>query len=672
MDAIWLLLLSIMVFGLGAVASLLLSRFKRAARITSGSIGAVASLIGLLAAVRAAGVIPGLLQLPAPLPFGHFALEMDGLSALMVGIICVVNLAASIYSISYLGHYTNRSLGSLGFFTNLFVAMMLLVVTVANAFYFLVFWEMMTLASYFLVIFESEKKESIQAGYLYMLVAHAGTALIMICFFIFYSSAGSFDFAAFRQAQLSPLLRNLAFLLAFAGFGAKAGIVPLHIWLPRAHPAAPSHISALLSGVMIKTAIYGILRVCVDFLGASVLWWGVVVLSFGALSAILGVLFALAERDIKRVLAYSSVENIGIILLGVGTGMIGLAIGQPIMALLGFLAALYQTLNHSFFKSLLFLGAGSVDYRVHNRDLNKMGGLGRLMPFTGLTFLVGALALAAIPPSNAFVSEWFTYQAFFTSGSSPNFAVRAALPLSAMILALTGALAVMLAVKTYGSVFAGPARAKQAEDVREVPGPMLAGLGLLAIGCIALGIGAPLIAPGLANIVVGTLHGSSFPVARASWVYPGNPEQAFLSMPLILLLLLGLLTVPWALVAVYRGYKAGRRTVPDPWACGYAYESSMSISSSSYEEPLSVIFGGLYSLRAALRKPMQAIGEWSGRSRKSISEMEPVLENLIRQPTSRTLAYLGQQIQALQMGDIRMYCLYIVLTLAILLIVIFR
>jgi hydrogenase-4 component B len=672
MNAIQLLLLSILIFVLGSILSLILSASKQAARIVSGWAGAIASVVGVIAAIQALVVVPAPLNLLGQLPFGNFIVQMDGLSALMVGIISFVSLAASVYSISYLAHYADRNLGLLGFFTNLFIPLMLLVVTVANAFYFLIFWEMMTLASYFLVIFESEKKESVQAGYLYMLVAHAGTALIMLSFFIFYSSTGSFDFSAFRHAQLSPILRDVVFLLGFIGFGAKAGVVPLHIWLPRAHPAAPSHISALLSGVMIKTAIYGILRVCVDFLGPSVLWWGVLVLVFGALSAILGVLFALAEHDIKRVLAYSSVENIGIILLGVGTGMLGLAISQPALVMLGFLAALYHTLNHAFFKSLLFLGAGSLDYRLNDRNLNDMGGLGKLMPLTGLSFLVGALAMSAIPPLNGFVSEWFTYQAFFTASESHEIVLRALLPLCAMILAFTGALAMMVAIKTYGVAFSGPARTRQAAQASEVPVAMTISMILLAIGCILLGICAPLIVPNLSNVVTGLFKLPPVSVAQATWIFPVVPDQALLSTPFILILLLGLIVVPVVLVAVYHGYKAGWRSVKDPWACGYGYSSKMSVSVSSFDEPVIATFGTPYGIRLRLKKPMDAIADWSSRTRAAFLRMEPVIENVVRRPVTSTVEYLGLRIQALESGDVRLYCLYIILTLAILLIVIFR
>ncbi len=672
MDAIQLLLLSLSVFGVGALASLLLNGSSRTARYISGMAGMLGSLVGLLAAILAVANKPATLELLIPLPFGHFYLQMDSLSTLMIGMISVLGFAASLYSIFYLEQYDKRNLGVLGFFTTLFIAMMMLVVTVANAFYFLIFWEMMTVASYFLVIFESEKKEAIRAGYLYMLVAHAGGALIMLSFFIFFANAGSFDFAAFRQAQLSPVVRDVIFLLAFIGFGAKAGMVPLHIWMPGAYSAAPSHVSALMSSVMKKTAIYGILRVCVDLLGASVLWWGLLVLFFGAISAVLGVLFALAERDLKRMLAYSSVENVGIILLGIGTGMVGLATQQPIVALLGFLAALYHALNHSFFKGLLFLGAGAVDYRLHTRDLNQMGGLVRRMPWTGLAFLTGALAVAAIPPFNGFVSEWFTYQAFFNASSDPNFVVRVFAPLCAVLLSLAGALAAMLYIKAYGGAFTGPARSEPASQAHEVPGTMLTSMFILAVGCLALGLGAPLVAPYLMNVAASLPGTTAMTVASGVWVYPANLSQAILSTPLVAILLVGLLTVPFVVVTLYGGFKAGRRTVVDPWSCGYGYSPRMSVSASSFDQPMKATFRSLYSLRPMIQKPLDATAAWSKRLREVIVRAEPLLESWITRPTARAVEYLGEHIQALQMGDIRVYCLYIILTLAVLLIVIFK
>jgi len=672
MDTIQILLLSVSLFGVGAFLSLLLNGFSRAARVTAGLIGTIASIVGLAAAFLAAIEIPSPLTLPVPLPFGQFTLQMDGLSTLIVGMISLLGLAVNFYSISYLGQYSNRNLGVLGCCTNLFIAMMLLVATVTNAFYFLIFWEMMTLASYFLVTFESEKKGAIRAGYLYMLIAHAGGMLIMLSFFIFFLTTGSFDFAAFRQAELSPALKDLIFLLAFIGFGAKAGIVPLHFWMPPAYSAAPSNAVSLMASVMKKTAIYGILRVCVDLLGTPVLWWGLLVLFFGALSAILGILFALAERDLKRILAYSSIENVGIILLGIGTGMIGLATHQPIVALIGFLAGLYHALNHSFFKGLLFLGAGSVDYRLHTRNLNEMGGLGRLMPWTALTFLIGGFSIAAMPPLNGFVSEWFTYQAFFTASNGQDFIVRVSLPLCVALLALVGTLSAMVAIKMYGGAFTGPARSEVAGQASEVPGLMLGGMAFLAIGCILLGLGAPFIASYLTNVIASTLNVPTMVVASGPWVYPGNITQGVLSTPLTAALLLGLLVVPVLLVAIYGGRRAGKRMVDDPWACGYGYSSQMSVTASNFDQPIAVTFSGIYLLRSVTQRPLEAVGSWSKRLREKIAYAEPVLESIVKGPTTQVVDYVGRHIQALQMGDIRMYCLYIIITLVSLLIVIFK
>jgi hydrogenase-4 component B len=672
MDAIQLLLLSVALFGAAAFVSLLLNGFSQAVRVISNLLGMTASIIGLAAALRSAiGGSPSLV-LSAPLPFGHFALQMDGLSTLMVGMIGLLAFAVCFYSISYLGQYSNRNLGVLGFCTNLFIALMLLVVTIDNAFYFLIFWEMMTLASYFLVTFESEKKEAIRSGYLYMLIAHAGGALIMMSFFVFFLTTGSFDFVAFRQAELTPALRSLVFLLAFIGFGAKAGMVPLHVWTPSAYSAAPSHASALMSSVMKKTAIYGILRVCVDFLGTPFLWWGVLVISLGALSTVLGVFYALTEQDLKRILAYSSIENVGIILMGIGTGMIGLATHQSTVTLLGFLAALYHALNHSFFKGLLFLGAGAVDYRLHSRNLNEMGGLGRSMPWTGLGFLIGALAVSAIPPLNGFVSEWFTYQAFFAASSEQDFIVRASMPLCAALLALAGTLALMVAIKMYGGAFVGPVRSEKARQAREVPASMLSGMAFLAIGCVFLGLGAPFVTPYLARVVTSTLGGSLQPVASGIWVYPSDSVQAVLSTPLIAILLLGLLIVPVILVALYRGHQSGERVVKDPWACGYGYTSQMAMTANNFNQPITVTFTSIYKLRAAIVERLKVIGSWSKQILATISRAEPFVENIIKGPTTRTVDYISQRVQVLQMGDIRMYCLYIVITLVILLIVIFR
>lgn len=672
MDPIRWLFISVLLFIVAGLLSLLLRGAGRTARIVSGMLGMAASAAGGLAAVSAFVQGPASLELPGLPIFGQFAIELDSFSALMVGMISLLAFCTSLYSIAYLEEFDKRGVGELGFFNSLFVAAMLLVVSAANAFYFLIFWESMTLASYFLVIFEQEKKESVRAGYIYFLIAHIGTALIILAFLLFYGYAGSFDFAAFRAATLPPATKDIIFLLAFFGFGAKAGIVPLHIWLPRAHPAAPSHASALLSGVMIKTAVYGIIRLSVDLLGAPVWWWGFIVLLFGALSALLGILYALDERDLKRLLAYSSVENIGIILMATGTGMIGMAIGLPMLAVLGFLAALYHAVNHAVFKGLLFMGAGAVIHRTQTHNMNEMGGLARLMPWTGLMFLTGALAISAIPPLNGFVSEWFLYQSLFMGSTQDPGILRFLGPVFAMLLGLVGALAAMCFVKAYGTTFMGPPRSPSARWAGEVPGAMLAGMGILSVSAVLLGVGAPVVTPFLGGIAASLAKAPAQLLSRGILVFPGASAQAILSTPLVLALLAGLLTIPLLAVFLLGGFRAGQKSDAEPWACGYGYSPEMSVSAGNFAQPLRLAFQPLYGLRGWLQMPLNEIAAYFRKMNGGLPRAEPVVERAVSDPISSTSRFLGRQIQRLQMGDVRMYCLYIFLALAVLLIMIFR
>lgn len=668
-----LFLLSILLYIAGAVASLALNRAGKMANYASGISAFVAASAGMASAISVLARGTGFtVEAVGVIPFARLIFQVDIFSAFMVLVISLLAAATAIYSLSYQEEYIGRGAGVLGFLNNIFIASMVLVVTSGNVFYFLVFWELMTLASYFLVSFEQENKEAVDAGFLYFLVAHAGTAMIMLSFFIFFLSTGSFDFASFRSANLSPVTKNLAFLLAFFGFGAKAGIIPLHIWLPRAHPAAPSNVSALLSGVMIKTAIYGILRVGVDFLGSSVWWWGLTVLAFGAISAVVGVLYAISENDLKRLLAYSSIENVGIILMGAGVGMMGVASGHPVLGVLGLLAGLYHLINHAVFKGLLFLGAGSVIYRLHTKNMEEMGGLARKMPWTGCTFLAGALSISAIPPLNSFVSEWFIYQSLFMASTGSFIAVRALSPLFAVMLALTGALAAMCFVKAYGVTFAGTSRSVRAQEAREVPVPMLAGKAFLAAGCIALGLGAPVVAPYIVKVASALLGTSPVRVSNGLLVFPASSSQAVLSTPLMLFLLVGLVTLPLLIVALQGGMQAGRRIDAEPWACGYKYSPRMVYASAAFAQPLHVLFHSAYWLRSTLEGPGYAIASYCKGALAYLARMESMWEDYIYVPLARGTVNLSKRVQALQTGNIRLYCVYIILTLVVLLIATLR
>lgn len=672
MNPLSLLLISIAIYTLGAISPLLLSDTSRHARRVSGLLGLLASLTGINAFVLSRGTPTSSLVLFSIAPFGRLIIQMDALSTFLVGLISLIGAATSIYS---LAQYSEKpgvlSSRLVSFFTNLFMAAMLLVVTVANAFFFLIFWELMTLISYFLVTWEYEKKEVVRAGFIYMLVAHAGAALIMLAFFLIFQRADSFDFSDLRQVSLSKGVKDLVFLLAFLGFGAKAGMVPLHFWTPDTYAAAPNHVSALMAGVMKKTAIYGILRVCIDILGVPVLWWGLLILFFGGLSTIFGAFYALSERNLKRMLAFSSVENVGIILMGIALGVIGLSVQLPALAVLGFLAALYHSLNHAFFKGLLFLGAGSVIEQVGTADLNKMGGLARRMPWTAAAFLVGALSISAIPPFNGFVSEWFTYQTLFVASQSSLIEVHAISPLFAILLAIAGAFAVMVYIKAYGGAFTGPARTEWAASAQEVTPFALVSKAYLVAGCLALGLGAPWITPLIANIAASFTGMPAISVSSGWFIYPSNVDQAVFSPPLVMLLLLSLLIVPLIIVAVYRGRQAGRRRDVEPWMCGYGYAPQMSLSATSFDQPVKVSFHWLYWLRTLVIGPYKAIASSARSTLGWVERAEPVVEKVVTRPTARLVETAGLWIQALQMGDIRVYCLYIIVTLAVLLIAIF-
>lgn len=662
------LALALALYLASALLSLCLARQETLAIRLAGIGGLLAGLAGLGAALP---VLLNGLTLTAAFdgPFVAFArltLRLDPLAAFMILVISLLAAVCALYSLAYLQEYRGRA-WALGFYVNLFVASMIALVVTDNAFYFIILFEVMSLSSYFLVIADQDE-EAIGAGLLYFLIAHAGSVLIMAAFFLLYRASGSLDFAAFRQTPLPPLQASLVFLLAFFGFGAKAGMLPLHGWLPRAHPAAPSHASALMSGVMVKIGIFGIIKVGIDLLGAGIVWWGVLVVAFGAVSSVLGVLYALAEHDIKRLLAYHTVENIGIILMGVGVGMIGIATHHPLLAALGLLGGLYHLLNHAVFKGLLFLGAGAVIYRLHTKDMEKMGGLARRMPYTALAFLIGCMAISALPPLNGFVSEWFTYQSLFTLSHEGSFALRLIAPLAIVMLAITGALAAMCFVKVYGISFSGAPRSEKADRAREVPWPMTLAMGVLALLCVALGVGASLVAPIITQVAV-SLTGSAAPVvAQGVTLFPGNPAQTTLSTPLIFILLLALPLLP---LLLYVGAKGGRlafRQRGTPWACGYEYDASMAASAGSFTQPLRVLFAPLYRLRKTLDPApmMQSTLEYTTHAAE---RAEPFLDNRVVLPLASALQRVSRAMQWIQHGDFRLYCLYVVAALVVLLLV---
>ena len=691
MTALGYLSVSILLYIAGSLGSLVFSKSENTAIKLSGILGALGGVAGLFASLpvlfngTTAVEKTVVKQLYSPFYFADFMIRLDPLAAFMVMVISLLVVAASIYSISYMEEYKGKGAWAMGFFMNTFIASMVALVVSDNAFYFIIFFEMMSLASYFLVIAEQDEK-AVNAGLQYFLIAHAGSVLILISFYMLYRATGSMNFASFETLRGAETLRDAAhalptwessviFLLAFFGFGAKAGMIALHGWLPKAHPAAPSNGSALMSGVMVKIGVFGIIKVGIVFLGAQVLWWGFVVLGFGCVSSVLGVLYALAEHDIKRLLAYHTVENVGIILMGVGVGMIGMTTGHPVIAALGLLGGLYHLLNHAVFKGLLFLGAGSIIFRTHTKDMEKMGGLAKVMPYTALAFLIGTMAISALPPLNGFVSEWFIYQSLLSlsHGSSLSHGVSMAVqvggPIAIIMLAITGALACMCFVKVFGVSFCGAPRSENARNAEEVPAPMVIGAWILAIMCVVLGLASPWIAPVISSVATSVISMDAVNVAQGAALIPADSTRAILSTPVIIIALTVLILVPVILVSLFRGHALKRRTKKDlPWACGYGYEDRMTVSAGGFTQALRSMFAPLYTMRKIL-DPAPAMNAVLTATTNAARKTEPVFDEYIIMPVSRLIIRMAEKIKVMQHGDFRIYCLYMVIALLVLLFV---
>ena len=614
---------------------------------------------GLLA--LAAGAVETV-SLPFGLPWLSWHLRLDALSAFFLCLIGLVGTGVALYTPGYAREFEHGRdpLPVLGLFTGLFLAGMLLVVLADDAFLFMVAWELMSLSSYFLVAFQHEQAASRRASLLYLLMAHIGALCILLAYGVLFGFGHGFQFEAMRQAALPGGWATVAFTLAFIGFGMKAGLVPIHAWLPEAHPAAPSHVSALMSGVMLKVAVYGFVRFCFDLLGDLRWEWGVAVLAVGSVSALMGVLYALMQHDLKRLLAYHSVENIGIIYIGLGLSLLFAGTGHPRLAALGLVAALYHTINHALFKSLLFLGAGAVVHSTHQRDLEQMGGLLRRMPWTGLFFLVGCVSISALPPFNGFVSEWLTFQAALQSWVFQSGVLRSLVPIAAAMLALTGALAAACFVKVYGVAFLGQGRSKAIRRAREVSTGMRAGQGLLAAACLGLGVLPVPLIQGI-DAIPASLLGQGLSEATAHgwlWLTPISADVASYSAPLVLA---GML-LAWGGLAWWLR-RGERRQVRHCglWDCGFSAPGPrMQYTATAFSQPIRQVFGLLFHVDE------QVEADEAGRLRHRLHVEDRAWE-LFYEPVARFTQAAARRTTRLQSGSIRHYLAWSFVTLLVLL-----
>ena len=670
-------------YGGGAVACLLARRVQRLS-IELGHLGTLAG-----AAVGAAVAVQVLLvpaasplgaDLPQLFPFVRMSLAVDALSAFFLLVISLVAAAAAIYGPAYLRAHLEKEAPAARTTVqtvalNAFVASMALLVCAGDAFTFLFFWEAMTLASYALVVSETENAESTRAGLLYFVMAHAGTAFLLVVFLVLVERAQAFDFGALRGAGhgLDGSTRTALFFLGLAGFSFKAGVVPLHVWLPKAHPAAPSHVSALMSGVMLKVAVYGIARFGFDLLapaaGPLPPSWGWTVLALGTLSAVLGVLYALQQHDLKRLLAFHSVENVGIILMGLGLAMLleKRGGGAEPLATLALAAALFHTANHAAFKGLLFLGAGSVLSRTHQHNIEELGGLARRMPWTAWLFLLGAAAISALPPLNGFVSEWMTFQALLLGGVRLGGASGLATAFAASMLALTGGLAAACFVKAFGVTFLGRPRSSHAEQATESPAPMLLGMGLLGAACLTLGLfpGYALrlldrptvdLVGGLSPSQVVTVRG---PLVLSSGAAEIGSAAASISVTLSAALLAALAGM--AGLVCWWPRASGRRFAPT-WTCGFSPQSRFDYTATAFAKPLRLVFAALYQpRREVVRDPASSTYFVAGL--RYTGEVVDLAETVIYARVRHSIAAGSRAVRARSTGRIHGYIGYVLLAL---------
>ena len=673
---------------LGCAAGLLFLRHEKLANLCSFGCATLAALCGTVACVMSLTAGPAaapiqLQLLPTLIPYVQFTVRLDPLSAFFGLLVSLLSFALSLYSLGYArGFYGRKNVGVLGAFFNLMLLATTLVVMADNAFFFLMVWEIMALSAYCLVSFEHEKPETRSAGVLYFVMSHIGTGCIMLGFLLLFQAAGqasgnygpeTYSFASFHALTqnadwLSSGSRDAAFLLFLTGFGVKAGIVPLHTWLPAAHPVAPSNVSAFMSGVLIKTGIYGMTRVFFYFLGTPPIWWGVAVLSIGTISAVLGVLYALMQHDLKRLLAYHSIENIGIILMGFGASLMFLHTNHPLLATLALIAGLYHTINHAVFKGLLFLGAGAVLHATHTRDMEQMGGLAKRMPQTAFFFLVGAVAISALPPLNGFVSEWLTYQSLLQGFGTTDSLLRLMFPIGGALLALTGALAAACFVKAFGITFLAQPRSKAAAQAHEAPLTMLLGQGVLVAACVFLGLFPTVflrVLDPLTQQLTGQQISQLLTLANGLVLSGVNQSGGTVSTLGITLLGLCLLSLPFVLWLVFA--RRAKTRIGPTWDCGLkGLTPRMEYTATGFSKPIRMIFKALFRPRREVQREYDFSPYFTTNIRFE-AHVEEVFETRIYRPLQRQVLRLSRRMRALQTGSLQAYLIYIFITLLLLL-----
>jgi hydrogenase-4 component B len=641
------------------IAGLLRPASVRFAGRTLFPIGALCGVALAVVAASSLASAPEQLTLRIGLPDLPMHVRRDALTSFFLFLLGATSAGISIFGAGYFRSGQGTSPGLLCLQYHLFLASMGFVLLADDAYAFMVAWETMALSSYFLVTTQHNLAEIRRAGFLYLLIAHIGAIAILLSFGVMQGGTWQFTFDAMRGAQLAPHWAAVAFLLALFGFGAKAGLVPLHVWLPEAHPAAPSPVSALMSGVMLKTAVYGVLRVTFDLLGNAEWWWGLFPLAFGLFTALYGVVFAAAQTDMKRLLAFSSIENIGIIFTGFGLAIVFLGVGMPSLGALALIALLYHSLNHAFMKSLLFLGTGAVLHSTGERNLGRLGGLIHRMPWVAWLTLVGALALAGLPPLNGFVSEWLLLQAFLFAHEIPHTFINMLLPLGAAVVALAAALAAYVMVKFFGVIFLGQPREAALANAHDAGLLERIGLVWLALGCFALGLLPTYVIRAL-RVVVEQLTGAALAHQGAPWwlLVPLPDRRASYSAPLFLVALTAVVILAiWTVRLFY--HRRARRAAP--WDCGFGrLNARMQDTAEGFGQPIRHIFGPFFAVKRELPSPFDR----APRYRVTVGDR---IWQALYLPLGALVERIADAFAWLQQGRISSYLLYSFVTLVVLL-----
>jgi hydrogenase-4 component B len=648
--------------GLG-LAGLVAPRNPRFISTVLFPLGAVVGLVVGVVAIGALGDAPQTAVLAIGLPNLPFHLRLDNLAAIFLLLLGIVSAGISIYAAGYFRHDHGIPLGLLCLEYHLFLASMLMVLLADDAYAFMVAWETMALSSFFLVTTDHRHEAIRRAGYLYLLIAHIGAIAILLSFGVMTSGSGDYSFAGMRAQELSPFWASTAFLLALFGFGAKAGLVPVHVWLPEAHPAAPSPVSAMMSGVMLKTAIYGILRVSFDLVGSPIWWWGVVALAVGLVTALFGVLYATVQSDMKRLLAYSSIENIGLIAVGIGLTLIFHAYKMEALAALALTAVFYHCIAHAGFKSLLFLCTGSVLHATKERSLGKLGGLIHRMPWVAWLALVGVLASAGLPPLSGFISEWLLLQGFLFSPGLPHPWLNMLVPVAAAAVVLVAAMAGFAMVKFYGIIFLGQMREPALKDAHDAGPWERLGLAWLTLLTLLLGVLPGTIILRLDAATQQLLgKGLAERVAEQGWwmLAPISPDRASYE-PLVFLAVIAasLLLGGWVVKHLYHGRL--RRT--PAWDCGYHFQGPRAQDTAEgFSQPIRRIFEPMFRME---------------RHFPSIRDSQPFFRVHVEDhfwhwlylPIAQLTGRISTLITNLQGGRIAVYLMYSFLTLILLILV---